>query len=146
MKIVNGFIESIESLIIVSLVCVFLTSEAIGADWKLFFENQQQMKFYIDTQSIISLPNDNIRAWKRIVNKDGKGNDELFEVDCKERKYTFRAMKPYNDDDIGKLEVYDAIMNRWTKPVQEWEYFEPSDLDEAIFKTWCSSHNSTMGK
>jgi hypothetical protein len=146
MKMIKGYVANGASLIIINTFCALLPFQAIGAEWKLFFENQTRMKYYIDMNSIVSLPTGKMRAWEKIENTRGEGNLALLEVDCRERKYTFRAMEPINKMDIEFSKALDANMRNWTVPDQEWEYLGTSDYDEAVFNTWCSSDNTTKRK
>ena len=146
MKIDQGLCCKWRSLIIINTFCALLPFQAIGAEWKLFFENQTRMTYYIDMNSIVSLPTGKMRAWEKIENTRGEGNLALLEVDCRERKYTFRAMEPINKMDIEFRKALNANMRNWTVPDQEWEYLGTSDYDEAVFNTWCSSDNTTKRK
>lgn len=137
-----GFVTIGTFLIIVSIFCTSLPTQAIGAEWKLFFENQWYGKIYIDTKSIVRLPEKKIRAWEKTEGGIESGSLILIEIDCRERKYTCRAMEPIDKNDILSRKFLDKNIRYWTEPYQKWAYLSTSDYDEAIFETWCSFDNT----
>ena len=117
-----------------------LSKQAMGAEWKLYFENVERTKFYIDTKSIAYLPESKVRAWGKLENVKGGGTTSLLEINCLQRMYTYRAMEPIDKTDIKSLEAVEPVMRMWTKPHQKWEYIGTSDLDDVQYKTWCNQN------
>lgn len=62
----------------------------------------------------------------------------MLELDCKERKYTIRAMEPIDKNDIEAVKTYGANVKSWAEPVQRWDFLSTSDYDELIYETWCN--------
>jgi|SRR3990170_8602297 len=126
--------------------CFLVSTTATAAEWKFYFENSQHSKFYIDTNSRVSLPGNKVRAWEKMQNTKGdKGTLSLLEIDCTQRMYTLRAMEPIDKNDIDLLKAFKENMRGWSEPDQEWEYIGTSDLDEAKYQTWCRENSSQKG-
>lgn len=113
-----------------------------SAEWKLYFHSQADTKDYINTASIVRLPNGNVRAWTRHLNKEAKGNVSLVEINCAERLYTIRRMEPFGitgDQYIKDLKMYGELAEHWSTPEQQWEYLAATDSQEAQYNTWCKN-------
>lgn len=128
-------------LCIISIITELFSVKAFCADWKLFFVGQDKTKSYIDSSSVVVLPDGKIRAWqvRQGSEKDfSKNIKSLVEVDCKERKYTVRAIDCLNEKDPVLRSALYEVEQSWSVPHQQWEYLGTSDFDEATFNTWCS--------
>ncbi len=76
-----------------------LPCQAECADWKLYFQNQTGVSFFIDASSMAVLEGSVVRAWEkqewRVGDpKLGKGFLWLIEANCRERTYLYREILP----------------------------------------------------
>ena len=115
------------------LLIILLTFPAYAADWKLYFENQMGIKFFIDIDSIHQTPEGTTLVWRRISPSDKadvkRTLEILYEIDCSRRR--FKTLQGT---------VYDYNTNE-IKPLEKsgWEYFEPDDLSTALYKVVCKT-------
>jgi TPR repeat protein len=123
----------------------------LGDQWKPYFESKGKTTAYIDTSSIVRLPENKVRAWSM----EETPNHEwfmlwLWEVDCTQRMIILRDCKvgPSNMD-LNKLTVqkrnkkyidYQNICSLFGSP--SYEYLDPtSDRDAAKYNMWCKGKN-----
>jgi hypothetical protein len=122
---------------ICSLFLLVAADKAIAAEWIAYFENRAGVSFSNDAGSIVSLEDGNVRAWQKQEFKEpnptlGKGFLWLLEANCRERKYIYRTITPITAT-VGNLKQMPLMMELYG----EWNYFQPSELDEATFSAWC---------
>jgi hypothetical protein len=126
--------------IIASIISLTLAAGAFGAEWRRFFTSKTNATFYLDAAGMLHLPNGNVRAWEKDVwgapdpKLDGEtGSLWLLEMDCRERKYIFRDLQPLKGT-IKSLKGVAELRPLW---IGEWQFVQPSDLDEARYSAWC---------
>jgi hypothetical protein len=124
-------------LVILTVLCI---SPAMAADWQEYFHSQADARYYIDRNSIAYPEKNKVRAWDKMISSNGKGNRSLTEVDCKQRMYTIRAMEPLDANDIESLKAFEIVMRGWTEPDQGWNYIDSTDIQEALYNTWCGKN------
>ncbi len=128
-----------KTIISISLVILW-TSLSFAADWQEYFHSQADARYYIDKNSIAYPEKSKVRAWDKMISSNGKGNRSLTEVDCKQRMYTIRAMEPLDANDIESLKAFEIVMRGWTEPDQGWNYIDSTDIQEALYNTWCGKN------
>ncbi|MDD2230778.1 MAG: hypothetical protein PHY48_15435 [Candidatus Cloacimonetes bacterium] len=116
---------------------ILIASEASATNWVEYFHSAADTRSYIDTNSIVRLPNSNIRAWNKFHGSNGNGNLTLMEVDCKQRKYTIRDMRPLDPDNVKFMATCSWLVKDWSEPTQKWDYIDTSDGQEALYNRWC---------
>jgi TPR repeat protein len=129
----------------------------LGDQWKPYFESKGNQTAYVDTSSIVRLPDNKVRAWSM----DETPNHEwfmlwLYEIDCTQRMIILRDCKigPSNMD-LDTLTIQErnkkyfdyleicSMFERVGSP--SWQYLDPtSDRDTARYSMWCNGKNSML--
>lgn len=128
---------------LVPLLFVFtLPSVAFGADWIPYFINRAGVTFSVDQGSRIVLRNDHVQVWEKqeFEKTDaalGDGLLYLFEVDCADRRFTQKSMRPLKPT-AASLKAVASIERLY----ERWQHFEPSDLHEKRLNIWCAPTHS----
>lgn len=104
---------------------------AIAADW-VYLDSGGGRDFYIDRESIRTMPNGNKRAWLEIVrhNPDKFGDTSsksLTEFDCREGRYRLLQSTYFKGE---RVTTTDAITS-------EWRYASPDSLAESLLNYVC---------
>lgn len=131
----------------------------LGDQWKPYFESRGNQTAYVDTSSIVRLPDNKVRAWSM----DETPNHEwfmlwLYEIDCTQRMIVLRDCKigPSNMD-LNKMTVQQqnkkyldyleicSMFESFGSP--SYQYIDPtSDRDTARYNMWCNGKNSMLGE
>jgi hypothetical protein len=116
------------------------TSRALSADWRYFFTNFGNVNFFFDRAGVVHLSNGNVRAWEKEEwpAPDPKMGGEtgllwLIELDCKQRKYIFRDIRPIK----GTVQSLGFVASMIPLYGGHWEFLGPNDLDDARYSQWC---------
>lgn len=130
----------------------------LGDQWKPYFESRGNQTAYIDTSSIVRLPDNKVRAWSM----EETPNHEwfmlwLWEIDCTQRMIILRDCKvgPSNMD-LNKLSVqqqnktyldYLEICSGFEELGRpSYQYLDPtSDRDTAKYNMWYNGKNMFFG-
>ena len=115
-----------------SLLVASLSAPALAADWVLVSDSVTGTKFYIDRQSIRTMPNGYKRAWVRghygKTNTEGSTGFKSFEeFDCAESRK--RALK----DIFYKGEEISLIVDT----IGTWKYIPPESHSENVLNFAC---------
>lgn len=118
---------------------IVLPSLAFGADWTPYFTNRAGVTFFVDRSSRIVLKNGHVQVWEKqeFAKTDatfGDGLLYLFEVDCADRRFAQKDMRPLKQT-AENLKTVASIERLY----EGWQYFEPSDLHEQRLKSWCGA-------
>ncbi len=127
---------------LVALLVVFtmaISTQAIGADWKPYFENKGGVRFSIDTSSLVKVAPNIVRGWeKQEFDKEvpgiGIGHLWLIQVDCRLRVFEFKEIRPIKSTPALLLQIPD-MMQMYAGS----NYFGPNDLDEARYSAFCTT-------
>ena len=117
--------------IFAALIAITLPAPAFAADWVLTSENVSGTKFYIDRQSIRTMPNGYKRAWVRSNHKiadksERKSSMSYWEFDCIERR-----------DRVLSLILYSGDQAKNSNEVKDWDYVTPDTARDKLFKFLC---------
>lgn len=122
------------------LFCMMIASYSIcssAADWKPYFENQAGVRFSIDSSSVVTTKEGNLRVWERQEwakdePKTGRGFLWLIEVDCRQHTYAYKDIVPIKGT-IDAMKNASMMLDMYSG----LNYFQPNDLDEARYAEIC---------
>jgi len=118
--------------VLTALVATALSAPALAADWMLVGENINESRFYIDRQSIRTMPNGYKRAWYKreseIPNKFGNTWPKSYnEYNCIQRRDRNLSLITFNDESIKNTR----------NEITEWNYAPPGSGIEALLQLVC---------
>ena len=124
-----------------------------AASWELYFEDKDGLKYLIDKDSIQKTPENTWLVWRKIIfpktnkkketdnaksdtvkgaldflrqlERNRQISEYLNEIDCSRKRFKVLQGKTYYENDIDSISTSD------------WNYFEPNDLDESLYKKIC---------
>ena len=122
---------------VVGALLLVLPSQAECANWKLYFQNQTGVSFFVDASSMAILEGSIVRAWEKQEwkvedSKLGEGFLWLIEANCRERTYLYREIVPIKGT-VDNLKMAASMMEIY----RGTNYFQPNDLDEARYAALC---------
>lgn len=141
-------------LIILSILIVLFPGLINAVSWELYFKDKDGLKYFIDKDSVHKTPEGTFLVWRKIIfpktNKRKKETDkeksdkvisasdflrqlernrqkseDLYEIDCSRRRFKILQGKIYYENETDRTSESD------------WNYFEPNDLDESLYKQIC---------
>lgn len=115
-----------------ALVAIALPAPALAAEWVLVEANISGDRFYIDLQSIRTMPNGYKRMWIRNdfakPDKDGETSLKYYrEYDCIEKRNRFLSIRAFSGEQVTST----------SSAVSEWEYVSPDSVQEGLFMFVC---------
>jgi hypothetical protein len=118
--------------VLTALMAIALPAPAFASDWVSTSSPISGDKYYIDRQSIRTMPNSYKRAWSRSdlakADKDGDTRyTTYYEYDCIEKRYRLLS---YITSKGGQ------VTNTGSK-VSQWEYVAPDTIAEDFFQFIC---------
>ena len=118
--------------LIAAIMAVALPAPALAADWMLVAESINGHKFYIDRQSIRTMPNGLKRAWQKTeYNTPDKFGDTAYkgyeEFDCFEKRKRNLSALFYKGEQIT------TSVNK----LDEWIYVSPDSNIQAVLNFVC---------
>jgi hypothetical protein len=121
------------------LLMIMFPCLAFGADWSPYFTNRAGVTFFVDRSSRIVLKNGHVKVWEKqeFAKTDpafGDGLLYLFEVDCADRRFAQKGMRPLKQT-AENLKAVASIERLY----EGWQDFEPNDLHEQRLKSWCGA-------
>lgn len=102
--------QTILSVLFCSLLVAF-SSLSWGADWKVFYQVEEGLKYYYDKDSIVKPQKDTVQVWMRTTlnEDDADESDEPeqyrghLELNCKSKMYTIlEEAKPAGSANVEK--------------------------------------------
>ena len=119
-------------IIILSVLLISICCEAFAADWRVWYESDNNFNCYIDVSSIVHLNNNKVRAWS----KCGFEHVEfLYEIDCNQRRYLLREARSIQNGEIDSREEAEV----YNQDGGIWKYLSSSDTSNAQYNAWCKS-------
>jgi hypothetical protein len=118
--------------VLIAVVVISLPAPALAADWVLVSTAVDGDKYYIDRQSIRTVPNGYKRAWERDnyaeANEFGATSAKLYwEYDCIEKRRRNMSVIIFKDAEL--------ITNR--NKVDDWSYVSPESVEEGLLHFVC---------
>ena len=119
--------------VLTALVAATLSAPVLAADWVLVGQGAaSNAKFYIDRQSIRTMPNGYKRAWMRTIfpqptNLGWSVFRVLKECDCSGGRFRYLQQTYLRGEEIITT----------VNTVSEWSFVEPEAVDEATLNFVC---------
>ncbi len=115
-----------------SLMATALSAPAFASDWVLVAESVRDSKYYIDRQSIRTMPNGYKRAWERHnYDKPTKYGDtssrHFIEYDCSGGRYRFLSGTYFKGEEVTTMD----------STIREWNYVAPDTIAEGSLNFVC---------
>jgi len=131
--------QSRTSSILFCLLVMLFPICSSAAEWKQYFVNQAEVRFSIDSSSVVTTREGNVRAWERQEwakedPKLGRGFLWLIEVDCRQRTYAYKDIVPIKGT-VEAMRMVPTMMEMYGG----LNYFQPNDLDEARYAAICGT-------
>ena len=117
--------------VLTALMAIALPAPAFAADW-ILLGSSRGSKFYIDRQSIRTMPNGHKRVWSRYEynspnNLEFTSSKNYTEFDCIQDRRLELSSTFYKDEDV-KITV-DSI--------EKWDFITPETVGESEFNYVC---------
>jgi hypothetical protein len=117
-----------------ALFCCFISLPipALSDDW-IYIGRSDGANVYYNKESLVILPNGNVRAWFKWEYKNKKSKKQFWEFDCKEEKIALIAYVNYDQ----KKNVSSSDTSEESKKI--WHLMLPESFGETMLSTICTA-------
>ena len=118
--------------VLAALMAIALPAPALAADWVPAANSIDGNMFYIDRQSIRTMPNGYKRVWEQVdyakTDKFGDtGAKRYREYDCIERRVRFLSINYFKGNEVTSTDGRGS----------DWNYISPESINESLFQFVC---------